>query len=546
MPAPRFWPAPVLFGAPAALLVVLALALWLGWRAGLVPVVRNALAGGCLALAAVAVGAVVWAAQLPEYCQSGNGRLVVEDGQCVGISDGGHAFVEELRPVSARIKALNDRVTRGDTPYATIALMIPMTPDGESRAERTQLLREVQGAYLAQYRADEAGKEDVPIRLVLANPGRDGRHGRQVADWLSDMARSPKDRLRVVFGFNLSVRQTADTIGYLTRQKHIPVVGGPITATDLANDRDNRYPGLAKVVPSNLDQAHALQHHLEADDEKTFLIEDISGNDMYSRSLRTAFREVTKGAANGPERYDSSQVTNNDFRLMVNNVCDSEATTIYFAGRPPALARLINALGARGCTDRHLRLVTVSGASTIALDPRLDWSALAPGRGLTVEYATITHPDAWTVRHNAGARTPPATGGSPHALGVLTGLLEGDSPEGPGDIGPTDLSDGRTITMYDSALTAITGIENRVTRKGPVPALANIAEAWNHLHGVAKVSGASGWICLGSNGTPYDKAVAIVRLVPGSGGADGHLAFQGVAWPTGRALTEETCRNTRG
>lgn len=544
MPAPRFWPSPVLFGGLSALLVVLALAMWLGWRAGLVPVVRNALVGGCLVVAAGAVAGIIWASGLPEYCQSGNERLIAENGECVGISDGSHAFIDELRPVSERIKALNDRVTGGDTPYATIALMIPMTPDAENEADRAQLLREVQGAYLAQYRADVVDPVDVPVRLVLANPGRDMDHGEQVADWLAEMADSPRDRLRVVFGFNLSVRPTAETISYLTRQKGIPVVGGPITATDLAGGQRGRYPGLAKVVPSNRDQALALQHYLKADERKTFLIEDISSDDLYSRSLRAAFREVTKGAASGPERYNSSQVTKNDFKLMVNNICDSDATTLYFAGRPPALAQLINALGARGCTDRHLRLVTVSGASTIALDPQLDWGALTRGKGLTVEYATITHPDAWKAPQKAGDHTPPATGGSPDDLAALTGLLKDGSAHPPGAIGTTDLSDGRTITMYDSALTAITGIQNRVTKKGQVPDLRSIPEAWNRLHGDGKVPGASGWICLKSDGTPYDKAVAVVRLVAEGGRGTGeHLAFQGIAWPTGTALTEKTCRD---
>ncbi|MFC7219641.1 ABC transporter substrate-binding protein [Streptomyces polyrhachis] len=543
MPTPQFWPAPLLFAVFGALLVAVALAAWRLWNAGLVDAVRNTSALVCLVLAGGAIGGICWTWQLPAYCQSGNGQLVEEGGECVGISDGSYTFIDELAPVSARIEELNDRVEQGDRPYATIALMIPMTPAKDDRAGRAQLLREVQGAYLAQYRANEVDKEDVPVRLVLANPGRGLDHGRQVADWLAEKAASPQDRLRVVFGFNLSKTQTADTISRLTKDMGIPVVGGPITATDLANNGNGRYPGLAKIVPSNRDQAYALHHHLREDESRTFLIEDVSDSDLYARSLREAFTEVTRGAASGPERYNADKVTKSDFKLMVNNICDSEARTVYFAGRPDAMAQLVNALGARGCRDRHLRLVTVSGASTIALDPDLDWGALTRGKGLTVEYATITHPDAWS---SSRTPAPPATGGSPEYLATLTGLLADDSAHRPGDIGPTDLSDGRTITMYDSALTAITGIVNRVREKGHVPELADIAEAWNRLHGVNRVPGASGWICLDGNGTPYDKAVAIVRLVAGGNGARGHLAFQGVAWPTGAPLTEKRCLDTKG
>ncbi|QDQ15457.1 hypothetical protein [Streptomyces spectabilis] len=80
---------------------------------------------------------------------------------------------DELGPVSARIKEENDRVVHGDKPYATVALMIPMTQGPDQRAERTEVLREVQGAYLAQYRANHESREEPPIRLVLADPGRE-------------------------------------------------------------------------------------------------------------------------------------------------------------------------------------------------------------------------------------------------------------------------------------------------------------------------------------------------------------------------------------
>ncbi|MET8978084.1 ABC transporter substrate-binding protein [Streptomyces sp. NPDC004539] len=538
--APEFWPAWVLIAVPLLLLLALAACVWwLLWRTDFVPAVRNTLLVVCVLLGAGAVTAVVWAAGLPDYCQSGNERLVKEGGECVGVSDGGHVYIAELAKVSKAIKNLNDEVTGSQKPYATVALMIPMTPAADSRADREQILREVQGAYLAQYRANKVDDSDIGVRLVLANPGRAMDHGRQVADWLGELTRTD-DRLRVVFGFNLSVRQNADTIGYLTKDKGIPVVGGPITATTLANDdADRDYPGLVKVVPSNRDQAQALSHYLGGDQSKTFLVQDENSDDLYSQSLRDAFQEVTKGAAGGPETYDAEKVLYRDFRQMVGNVCDSRATTVYFAGRPPALANLIKALGDRGCMERPIRVVTVSGASTITLDPKLDWGAFTRGAGLTVEYATITHPDAW----KATTKGRPVTGGSPDDLAKLTSVIARQ----PG-IGAVDLTDGRTITMFDAATTAVTGIADRVDEKGTVPALADIKETWRRLRGQSKVEGASGWICLRSDGTPYDKAVAVVRLVPPPAGRTGKgtLAFQAIAWPTGRPLTEDMCRNARG
>lgn len=496
------------------------------WHLARPPIVRrlNWTAAVVVVLALAAVGVVTLR---PDHSCGTGVEKRGGDTDCTGVTDGSYHFTAELGPVSDRIAEANSRIVSSGKPYATIALMIPMTPAPEDRAGRVQVVREVQGAYLAQYRANRKGSEEPPVRLVLASPGRDMARWKDVSDQLAGMARSGRDKLRAVFGFNLSVERTKQTIDYLTNRKGIAVVGGPITADDLANDKEHprRYPGLAKIVPSNSDQARALTHHLKVGPQQTFLVEDTHADDLYSRSLRAAFRSETKGTPFAPEQYDSSEVTPNDFAQMVNNLCDSKATTVYFSGRPPELAQLVRALGSRGCADRHYRVVTVSGASTLALDPSMDWDAFSFGAGLTVEYATVTHEGAWT------SGNPPATGGSKADFAALSSLVQGSGKsDGVGDIGPTDLADGRTITTHDSAMTAIAGIRNRATAKDKVPDLASIAAAWPRLHGNAMVKGASGWICLNSYGTPYDKAVAIVKLSPDPAR---HIQFETLAWPDG-------------
>ncbi|MFI8933729.1 hypothetical protein ACIG3E_39430 [Streptomyces sp. NPDC053474] len=506
---------------------------WWRWHTAKPPIVRFV---HWLLVSALVASLGVWAGlELSDTSCAAGVDQRGDDDECTGVTDGAYAFNDALRPVSARIKEENDRVTRGDKPYATIALMIPMTPGADQRAERAEVLREVQGAYLAQYRANHESKEEPPIRLVLANPGREMARWREVTDQLAAMSASREHRLRAVFGFDVSVGRTEQTIDRLTNDKGIAVVGGPITADGLANDarHPRRYPGLAKVVPSNREQARALTHSLHVEPARTFLVEDTSENDLYARSLRAAFRAETKGTPYAPEQYDADKVTANDFVQMVNNLCDSKATTVYFAGRPRALSQLVAALGKRGCASRHFRVVTVSGASTLALDPTMDWGAFSHGAGLTVEYTTITHEDAWTTGH------PPATGGSAadfHALGRLVKSARRDSSVG--DIGPTGLADGRTITAHDSALTAIAGIRNRVVAKDQVPAQDGIAAAWPRLHGRQRVNGASGWICLNGYGTPYDKAVAIVRLSPDP---RRHIQFEKLAWPEGKPPSAQ-CR----
>lgn len=449
-----------------------------------------------------------------------------DDQECTGVTDGAYHFIDEIGPVSDRIKAENDRVTASGKPYATIALMIPMTPDKDDTVGRTQLLREVQGAYLAQYRENQVGQLDPPIRLLLANPGREMTRRIQVADQLADLSASAKDRLRAVFGFNVSTRQTEETIRHLTATRGIAVVGGPITADSIENTKaaPDKYPGLVKIVPSNSDQARALTHYLKVKPADTFLVEDTHSDDLYAKSLREAFRVETKGTPFAPEEYDGTQVTPNDFAQMVNNLCNSRATTVYFSGRPPALTQLVRALGRRGCSEKPYRVVTVSGASTLALDPTMDWKAFGYGAGLSVEYATITHQDAWTTR-------PPTTGGSTRDYQALEQLItDPEQRVAVGEIGPTGLADGRTITAHDSAMTAVKGIRDRARGKGEVPDQKSIKAAWLRLHGTGKVLGASGWICLTSLGTPYNKAVAIVKLSPEK---DRHIQFVRLAWPDG-------------
>lgn len=487
------------------------------WFGALPPIVRKTIA---VIVVLVVAGAITWIVWwwLHPTCADGVDQV---HGECVGVTDGAFHYFDGLGPVEDQIKQQNDAVVASGKPYATIALMIPMTYRAEQAADRAQVIREVRGAYAAQWQANQ-GDPDLRFRVVLANPGRDMGSWERVTDQLNEM--TGPDNLRAVFGFNLSTDRTEQTIRKLTREYHIPVIGGPITAGSLGNDEShsNRYPGLAKVVPSNEDQVRALRTHLgDLGGSDVSLVEDFKADDIYSKDLRRAFEKTLTGTPHNLETYDSSSVLQGDFDDMVNNFCDGRkaAATVFFSGRPPELARLITAIGHRGCGEVPFTVVTVSGASTIALDPTIDWKAYAGENGkkpLTVEYATVTHQDAWTTGK------PPATGGSADAIADMRKPLR--------NVPQDELADGRTITTYDSALTAIAAIKNRLTKKGMVPPLRSIPAAYPRLHGDEKVPGASGWICLTTAGTPYDKAVAIVRLAPGAP----HIRFETLAWPEGK------------
>ncbi|GAB2780993.1 ABC transporter substrate-binding protein [Streptomyces daliensis] len=459
-----------------------------------------------------------------------------EDEECTGVTDGsgGVSFTDELEPVMRAIARENERIA--DKEHATVAIMVPVSTTDP--VVKKQIRREVQGAYLAQYRANHrSNAQSPPIRLVLANPGHDSAHWRPVADQLVAMAHDGHN-LRAVTGFDLSVRRTQDTIDYLTNEKGIPVVGGPITADNLANTakEPDRYRGLARVVPTNSDQAKALANFNKGiKASRTLLVEDRREDDNYVQTLKQAFQEQTRNAPQIPMQYESPADMNdegrlpNDFSRMVNNICDSDAEVIYFAGRPVHLRLFVNALGGRGCDKKTYKVVTGSGASTLATDSELNWDALAPKGGITVEYASVAHPDAWSDKR------APDTGGSREAVEELEDLartVETDGSAGP--VGPVELDDSRTISAYDSAWTAITAIRNQTGQKTPMPSTDDVRRAWLNLRGSQKVVGASGWICLDNAGNPYNKAVAVVHLNPSGPKID----FVGLAWPENKPPDE--------
>jgi hypothetical protein len=445
------------------------------------------------------------------------------------VTDGSHSFAPALRDVSDRIRAEDRRVA--GRPHATVALMIPMTAG--TAAGQTQIREEVQGAYLAQYSANHlADGRTPPIYLELANPGQGYGHWQPVARTLAAQAHSDAYHLRAVVGFDTSVAKTGAALAWFGRQR-IPVVGGPITADSLANSAAHpaAYPTLARVAPTNGDQAAALSHFDRHIDPATALVvEDTRPGDDYIASLRTTFERLARGAPHEPETYttwpgsvNAEGDTTNQFHQMVTSICQSPAKVVYFAGRPVQLRQFVNELGDRPCTQKRYTVISGSNASTVAVDPKLDWKALR--RGVTVEYASLAHPDEWT-----GAKGTPTSGGSASAYRALSGLAARAARKPVGPVGPVAMADSRTIIAYDSALTAITAIRSTVK----MPSLKAVSDDWARLHGPGRVDGASGWICLDRYGNAYDKAVAVVRLT------DRHsVRFMGIAWPAGKPPGQE-------
>ncbi|MFI1360608.1 hypothetical protein ACH4TV_44610 [Streptomyces sp. NPDC020898] len=456
--------------------------------------------------------------------------------ECVGVSTTGYFFgrkqlADTVRAIDRENDSLTDGSFKGD--YVTVALFEPFTAtDADNLGD---VLHELQGAYLAQWRANHDSNGEGPaIRLVLANPGRTGAHWEHTVEQLERMT-TTSDRLRAVTGIGLSTEENKLAVAELTR-RGIPVIGTSITADSLANGQQGKepFPGLARVAPTNTDEARALASFAKVAADKAVLVYDDPG-DPYTLTLQASFEKLLTGSRYQPWSYtplaDRSKegTTANDFRQIRELVCDTApaVNTILFAGRHVQLRQFINALGERGCQQRVFTILTGDDASYLTGDKQLDPEALK--HGISVRYSALAHPDAWL-------KNPPKNGGSAKDAQDLNDLLrdsqanKAGNTDKPGTIGTVDLEDGQLIIAYDAMRLTVEGIREATPTDQPAPTLTDVADEWPLISGSSgRVDGASGWICLDKYGNPYDKAVPIVELTP-----DRHARFVEIAWPMGR------------
>ncbi|WP_030993260.1 ABC transporter substrate-binding protein [Streptomyces sp. NRRL WC-3744] len=512
-------------------------------------------------VAAVAVGLFGWSLLMkPDMCGDGVERI---GGECVGVNGTGYDFgTPEIRAVARAIAQENKRIE--GQPHVTVAMMLPLQSD--RAALRRQMRSDLQGAYLGQLKANEGEGEPPKIRLVLANPGRDYRQQAKVVDTLLDMAGSGEDRLRAVTGFNLSLDSTEQAVKRLTDHR-IPVLASRITGDQIAN-RDGadgmakpKFPGLARIIPTNGDAAQALagfNGERGRENRKTVLVYDTRPDD-YNESLAKAFSGIEEKGAPGPAAMpfqspaiDEEGSTGNQFTQIANNICDSDADTVYFAGRALHLRIFTLKLAQVGCGNRHYTVISGSDGASLRQDMKKeDWARLrgADGRAkVTVQYAAPAHPDAWRTELTAWKKKweashdrEPARNELPQYLTEPNEALDGlekliGTTRGRGtDLGSVpDLEDSRTMLVYDGLVTIGTALHQMQSGDAKrLPGLEDVGREWSQLQSRHRVRGTSGLICLTSGGNAYDKPVAVVELDPGADGR-GRLKYVGLGWPTGR------------
>ncbi|MEU6670919.1 ABC transporter substrate-binding protein [Streptomyces sp. NPDC046727] len=514
-----------------------------------------------VAAAAVAAGVFGWFfLHKPDTCADGVERI---GGECIGVNGEGYDFgTPQIRDVARAIARENKKIE--GQPHVTVAMMLPLQSD--RAALRRQMRSDLQGAYLGQIQANEGEGEPPKVRLVLANPGRDYGQQAKVVDTLLRMAASPEDRLRAVTGFNLSLGATEEAVSRLTEHK-VPVLASRISGDQIANEdgadgmAKPRYPGLARIIPTNSDAAQALADfngERGRENRKTVLVYD-RRPDKYNESLAKAFSGIEERGPAGPAAMpfespaiDEAGSTGNQFTQIANNICDSDADIVYFAGRTLHLRIFALKLAQVGCENRHYTIMSGSDAASLRQDmSEQDWAQLRGADGkakVTVQYAAPAHPDAWSTELTAWNRKwdathdrEPTAGELPQYLTEPKAALDGlkkliDTTHRQGtDLGSTpNLDDSRTMLVYDGLVTIGTALHQMQNGDAKaMPSLEDVGREWSQLQSRHRVRGTSGLICLTSGGNPYDKPAAVVELDPGQAG-EGSLKFVGLGWPIGR------------
>lgn len=471
-----------------------------------------------------------WTYRVVTTCSSG---VDLVDGECIGVSDGTVALAQnpsqELSDVFGKIGLENENIDRLQRDAVSVAYLVPLPMDSSSFRART-MISELEGAYLAQHRANQpTGRGGEPaIRLLIANIGDRSSQWERVVPTLVDKVDGP-DHLVAVVATGESLTPMQNAIGELISQG-IPVIASRLTGDSLTPPSDDPHPvqGLARLAPSNSDQAAAAAAFLKSDPGMTraLLIQNTDPKDTYAQSLGEAFTRTFPDDEHTmltPTETYNSQLDGvaNTMKGMLPSICQQHPDVIFFAGRSPELEALVEALPSRPCPELPINLM--SGDSTVSFATAVAHGGHELRNGLmskaSVRYTALAHPQAWEADPGSFAQ-----GSRDSFQSACSNCFHNHFPG-------ASLDSGSAIMGYDAIITAVTAIS---TREGINTKPNLIIQEFNRMHGRKAVPGASGWISLDERGKPVNKAVPILEVQ-----ADGTVKFEKLSSPR---ASGEPCR----
>lgn len=333
------------------------------------------------------------------------------EGRCIGVTEGGYVFHEDFTEVQARIKAENERIDQEaiGLPVVRVAFLGTLSLDGAGPMDSARMNGSLEGAYTAQMRANHTGAfgdRSPRIQLVLANMGDRQQGWRRTVDDLIAMSQDEERPLVAVTGLGVSIDSTREVAEALHAHE-IPMVSSAVTADGLAHgpegindagdEEEPALPGVIRVAPSNNEYVKALKSHLGglAEPVRAIIVHDQSEPDLFVSTLKQAYDEhlhmYTEGRS--VQTYTGTTVIDPPppglFSDVVDNVCATDADTVFFAGRAPDLDALLERLSFSSC-ERPMRILFVAtGMSMLAQEKEMD---LIEEQDVTLVYASGIDP----------------------------------------------------------------------------------------------------------------------------------------------------------
>jgi hypothetical protein len=427
----------------------------------------------------------------------------MNDGECVGVSDGSFVFDpgpspyrRDILATEQAIAAENNAVVAGQQGYVTVALLTVLTspPPGSttpSDVTPSRIEDELRGAYLAQYHANHELGLHPPIRLLLASEGS-AEQG-WPTDW-SDLRQLPASGpgdLVAVTGMGISVKQTvneAQTIG----TAGIAMFGAVTTADGLDSATSAL---LDRVVPSVSDEVRALAGYLPKP-SRSALVYDANTKDLYTASLRADFKAAFGPSLNAGEGdpYVPSTLASPQFKKIAQDLCaTSTPPLVFYAGRNSVFQQFVQQLEQEGaCNPKKLEIVTGGDADGFAPS---DTAGSRGGAQVTVVYADIENPNPENLQP-----------GFRHDFQTVLGRAS-----------DTSMTDPWLLASYDAATAAANAIEDAEgSVSDPARLSASDVTVWvAQLNRSAAVAGASGTLQISPRGDLENPAIPIIRLEGG-------------------------------
>ena len=481
-------------------------------------------AGAAVVLVVALVAAVLsFVGSQQPMCGPGVTRQ--DDGQCIGVTDGSvnvaadqsfDTLFAKIRTENARVLNAADRLPVVSVAYAA---PFPATRTGVSG----QLLREIEGAYLMQLQANEAGGLNPlggppRVQLLIANLGATGSSWPEVVGTLKTRTvTSPDNPVPVVAvaGIDQSLPAVKEAIAALG-QAQIPMVAGRLVADDISADpvRD----GFFGVAPSVNQQVTAAARYLGTQAQRPLLVEDTTTKDLYGRNIAAAFTQAftatsVTGRLPNPVPFDSGRAgLQGAFANVLPAVCQLRPDAVFYAGRGTNLPAFIQALGIRVCKDVPVTVYTASDGRLLSsalrdelADPSKEKQLNeAMTGGIRVIVTAQAHPGVW----NYPALVPK------QSYATLTGSFATAFTAQFPDQRQVDAG-GDVIMGHDAMQVVVEAIRRGVPPQSDEPVTADIVrQALGGITSYTPVYGASGPIAFRIAGYAENKNIPITEITP--------------------------------